>query len=41
MGGMPHATTKDDFYNGYLIPAGAGVMNNVDPITVLHLESEL
>lgn len=29
LGGVPHATTSDDIYKGYLIPKGAGVMNNV------------
>ncbi|KAK5138503.1 hypothetical protein LTR08_000089 [Meristemomyces frigidus] len=29
LGGVPHATTQDDTYMGYLIPKGAGVMNNV------------
>lgn len=29
LGAVPHAVTKDDFYNGYRIPKGAGVMNNV------------
>ena len=28
-GAVPHATTKDDEYNGYFIPKGAGVMLNV------------
>ncbi|OQV00138.1 hypothetical protein CLAIMM_05676 [Cladophialophora immunda] len=28
-GGMPHAVTKDDMYLGYIIPAGAGLVNNV------------
>ncbi|KIW90884.1 uncharacterized protein Z519_08667 [Cladophialophora bantiana CBS 173.52] len=28
-GGMPHAVTKDDTYLGYIIPAGAGLVNNV------------
>jgi cytochrome P450 len=27
--GVPHAVTKDDWYMGYLIPKGAGVVNNV------------
>ena len=29
LGAVPHATTQDDTYMGYLIPKGAGVMNNV------------
>ncbi|KAK1752717.1 O-methylsterigmatocystin oxidoreductase [Echria macrotheca] len=29
MGAVPHAVTKDDYYNGYLIPKDAGVVNNV------------
>ncbi len=29
MGAVPHAVTQDDEYMGYLIPKGAGVMNNV------------
>jgi cytochrome P450 len=29
LGAVPHAVTQDDWYNGYLIPKGAGVMNNV------------
>jgi hypothetical protein len=29
LGAVPHATTQDDTYKGYLIPKGAGVMNNV------------
>ncbi|KAH7093538.1 putative cytochrome P450 oxidoreductase [Paraphoma chrysanthemicola] len=29
LGAVPHATTQDDYYNGYLIPRNAGVMNNV------------
>ncbi|KAL1890728.1 hypothetical protein Sste5346_008053 [Sporothrix stenoceras] len=29
LGAVPHAVTEDDYYNGYLIPKGAGVMNNV------------
>jgi len=28
-GAVPHATTKDDGYNGYFIPEGAGIVNNV------------
>ena len=37
LGAVPHAVTRDDWYNGYRIPAGAGIMNNVwainmDPI---------
>ncbi|KAK1782024.1 cytochrome P450 [Copromyces sp. CBS 386.78] len=28
MGAVPHAVTQDDYYNGYLIPANAGVVNN-------------
>ncbi|UZP43300.1 hypothetical protein NXS19_011116 [Fusarium pseudograminearum] len=29
LGAVPHAVTQDDIYNGYLIPKGAGVLNNV------------
>ncbi|KAH7146631.1 cytochrome P450 [Dactylonectria estremocensis] len=29
LGAVPHAVTEDDMYNGYLIPKGAGVLNNV------------
>ncbi|OQV03623.1 hypothetical protein CLAIMM_08642 [Cladophialophora immunda] len=29
LGAVPHAVTQDDYYMGYLIPKGAGVMNNV------------
>ncbi|KAL7622129.1 hypothetical protein AAE478_007631 [Parahypoxylon ruwenzoriense] len=29
LGAVPHAVTQDDYYNGYLIPKGAGVLNNV------------
>ncbi|KAF4953618.1 hypothetical protein FGADI_5954 [Fusarium gaditjirri] len=29
LGAVPHAVTQDDTYNGYLIPKGAGVFNNV------------
>lgn len=29
LGAVPHATTADDTYKGYLIPKGAGVLNNV------------
>lgn len=29
MGAVPHAVTQDDQYMGYLIPKGAGVVNNV------------
>jgi len=32
---MPHATSKDDIYKGYYIPAGAGVMNCVDILASL------
>ena len=28
LGAVPHAVTQDDTYKGYLIPKGAGVMNN-------------
>jgi len=27
--GVPHAAVKEDWYNGYRIPAGATVLNNV------------
>jgi cytochrome P450 len=36
--GVPHATTKDDYYLGRLIPKGAGVIPN---LTALHGDSEL
>jgi cytochrome P450 len=29
MGAVPHAVTQDDWYEGYLIPKNAGVVNNV------------
>jgi cytochrome P450 len=29
IGAVPHAVTKDDEYMGYVIPKGAGVLNNV------------
>ncbi|KAK3711990.1 hypothetical protein LTR37_009302 [Vermiconidia calcicola] len=29
LGAVPHATTADDTYKGFLIPKGAGIMNNV------------
>ncbi|KAJ4401485.1 hypothetical protein N0V91_007919 [Didymella pomorum] len=29
LGAVPHATTQDDYYEGFLIPKDAGVMNNV------------
>lgn len=29
LGAVPHAVTQDDYYNGYLIPKNAGVVNNV------------
>ncbi|KAF5599132.1 cytochrome P450 monooxygenase oxidoreductase [Fusarium pseudocircinatum] len=29
LGAVPHAVTQDDTYNAYLIPKGAGVLNNV------------
>ncbi|PKS08389.1 hypothetical protein jhhlp_005333 [Lomentospora prolificans] len=29
LGAVPHAVTQDDWYEGYLIPKDAGVMNNV------------
>jgi len=29
MGAVPHAVTTDDWYEGYLIPKNAGVVNNV------------
>lgn len=29
LGAVPHSVTRDDEYNGYHIPKGAGVMNNV------------
>jgi cytochrome P450 len=27
--GVPHAVTKDDVYNGYIIPKGTTIINNV------------
>ena len=29
LGAVPHAVTKDDEYMGHIIPAGAGILNNV------------
>ena len=29
LGAVPHAVTQDDTYKGYILPKGAGVMNNV------------
>ena len=29
LGAVPHAVNQDDYYEGYLIPKGAGVINNV------------
>lgn len=29
LGAVPHAATQDDTYMGYLIPKGAGILNNV------------
>ncbi|KAL2133003.1 hypothetical protein VTI74DRAFT_3041 [Chaetomium olivicolor] len=29
LGAVPHAVTQDDWYDGYLIPKDAGVLNNV------------
>lgn len=29
LGAVPHAVTQDDYYEGYLIPKNAGVVNNV------------
>jgi cytochrome P450 len=34
VGAVPHAVTKDDEYMGYLIPKGAGVLNNVYTINM-------
>jgi cytochrome P450 len=34
MGAVPHAVTKDDEYMGYLIPKGAGVVNNAYTINM-------
>ncbi|TFK75087.1 cytochrome P450 [Pluteus cervinus] len=31
--GVPHATTEDDVYNGYLIPAGTFIMANIWAMT--------
>ena len=36
--GVPHATTKDDYHRGHLIPKGACVIPN---LTALHRDSEL
>ena len=36
--GVPHATTKDDYYRGHFIPKGASVIPN---LTALHRDSEL
>jgi len=37
LGAVPHAVSKDDEYMGYLIPKGAGVLNNVYTI---HMDPE-
>ncbi|KAK5702405.1 hypothetical protein LTR17_022332 [Elasticomyces elasticus] len=29
LGAVPHATTQDDWYEGFFIPKGAGILNNV------------
>lgn len=34
LGAVPHAVTKDDWYEGYRIPAGAGVVNNAYTINM-------
>ena len=36
--GVPHATTKDDFYRGRFIPKGTSIIPN---LTALHKDSEL
>lgn len=41
LGAVPYAVIEDHYYNGYLIPKNAGVMNNVwsinmDPEQYLH-----
>ncbi|KAI0413296.1 putative cytochrome P450 [Xylaria grammica] len=41
LGAIPHAVTRDDYYMGFRIPAGAGVLNNVyaihnDPLRYPH-----
>ncbi|KAK3088937.1 hypothetical protein LTR53_019896, partial [Teratosphaeriaceae sp. CCFEE 6253] len=28
LGAVPHATTRDDWYDGMFIPKGAGILNN-------------
>lgn len=37
LGAVPHAVTKDDEYMGYVIPKGAGVLNNV---WAIHMDPE-
>lgn len=37
LGAVPHAVTQDDQYMGYLIPRGAGVMNNV---WAIHMDAD-
>lgn len=37
LGGVPHASTREDWYMGYRIPAGAGIVNNVYTI---HMDPE-
>lgn len=34
LGAVPHAATQDDTYMGYLIPKGAGILNNVYSINM-------
>ena len=34
LGAVPHAATQDDTYMGYLIPKGAGIMNNAYTINM-------
>jgi hypothetical protein len=34
LGAVPHAVTQDDYYEGYLIPKGAGVLYNVYTINM-------
>ena len=29
LGGLPHAPTKDDYYEGYLIPKGTAIIGNL------------
>lgn len=38
LGGMPHRLSKTDQYEGYTIPANAGVMINVNTIQTMSQE---